>query len=247
MSTLAEILDSDVTGFEVVYGYVLTFGSVHSPTVEIRGRDAIPSLLLSEDTALTAMHALWVPERVFAIRSIPALRFDSTAGSLLVADLWGDAGYWAFTYATSRHLLTLGIPMSAIATAAEQMRVGNSRRPPATILLRATTPEETTILPPRGRLPYVTSMMIDDYFVGWAQEQNRYPRTPINTIRKIYSELNPVPAHAPTPDRTEMSTASRWRRWFGRKEKASSPSRDLITADADAGIAELEAYLRSKN
>jgi len=243
MSTLAEILDSDVTGFEIVYGYVLTFGSVHSPTIEIRGRNAVPSLLLSEDTALTAMHALWVPERVFSIRSIPALRFDSTAGSLLVADLWGDSGYWAFTYAKSQHLLTLGIPMSAIAAAAEQMRIGNSRRPSATIFMRATTPEETTVMPPRGRLPYVTSMMIDDYFVGWAQEQNRYPRAPINAIRKIRSELNPAPAPAPA----EKLSVSWWRRWFTRTENASIPRRDLVAEDADAGIAQLEAYLESKN
>ncbi len=168
------VLESDLTNVEVVAVYALTMGRASDAPefAHDRGRDA--RFLLTRGKVESALSALWEDDHVFSIRMIPALRFDSRHGCIVVADVWGDSEYRAFTGKRGQHYFRPSTPLLSIANAAEAERHSG-----AEIWVGIAQRGDTEILaprrPPRSWLAYSP----DD---PWADEENTYPTSTVRAV-----------------------------------------------------------------
>lgn len=189
------ILESDLTGVEVIKCCVLTHGWIQDSTESVRGRDAKPSLHLTEDSMFGEINSILDsnPDFVFAYREIPALRFDSNHGSLLVADLWGDTSYKPFTGVKGRKYLTDTTSLLRIAQAAQAQA---AKTPGSQVTVSVIGQEKTTPLKPRGRLLAFSSYTIfsddpADFWaqLEWAEDGNDYKATHARSVRKNFAKV----------------------------------------------------------
>ncbi|MCF8530936.1 MAG: hypothetical protein K9G12_06900 [Candidatus Nanopelagicales bacterium] len=192
------ILESDLTGVEVIKCVVLTHGWIHDSTESVRGRGARPSLHLTEDSMFGEINSIVdsSPDPVFAYREIPALRFDSNHGSLLVADLWGDTLYKPFTGIKGRKYLTDTTPLLRIAQAAQAQA---AKTPGSQVSVSVIGQEKTTPLKPRGHLLAFSSYTIfsddpADFWTEfkWAKDENDYKATHARSVKKNFEKLRKV-------------------------------------------------------
>ena len=84
-------LEDELVGVEMVMMNALTSGSIHLPTSSVRGREAQPDLFATSEQAEAVVDSAWNPDIAFNVRQVPALRFDTLHGSVVVADLWGTS------------------------------------------------------------------------------------------------------------------------------------------------------------
>lgn len=151
-----QVFESHLTGLAVVTVYVMTHGNIRHSTESVRGREATPSIYFNQNTIDTQIQHVFNTEfdPVFAVRMIPALRFDSQSGSLLVADLWVDTKYKPFTSAKARELLSPTTPLIAIANAA---RAQASETPGSQVTVSVIGNEPTQTLTKGARLTSLSS------------------------------------------------------------------------------------------
>lgn len=183
------ILESELTGVEVIKCTVLTHGSIRDSTESIRGRTATPSLHITEESMIEEINSIMVinQDAVFAYREIAAIRFDSNHGSLLVADLWGETRYKPFTGVKGRTHLTDSTPLLRIARAAEAQA---ALTPNSQVLVTVIGLEQTTPLKPRDRLLAYSSYTVPE--VGdfmWAEDPNHYKATNARAVVKNFQEV----------------------------------------------------------
>lgn len=183
------ILESHLTSVEVILCRALTHGSISDSTESIRGRGAKPTIHFTEKSMVVEIDSVldFHVDEVFAVREIPALRFDSDHGSLVIADLWGDTRYRPLTGAKGRSLLNHLTPLITIAEAAKQEA---SQTPHSQVVIAVIGAEETEVLKPRHRLVAYSSFRnpeVGDF--RWADDENNYKATDARAVKRNYRSL----------------------------------------------------------
>lgn len=192
------VLESELTGVEVIKCAVLTHGSIRDSTESIRGRTAAPSIHLTEESMIEKINSVMNidDDAVFAYREIAALRFDSNHGSLLVADLWGETRYKPFTGVKGRTYLTGSTPLLKIAQAADAQAAS---MPNSQVLVNVIGLEPTTPLKPRERLLAFSSYTVpEEGDFMWAEDPNQYKATNARAVMKNFEEGQKGAAHEPS-------------------------------------------------
>lgn len=192
------ILESELTSVEAIKCLVLTYGSIRDSTESIRGRTATPSLHLTEEAMIEEINSIMDTnaDAVFAYREIAALRFDSSHGSLLVADLWGETRYKPFTGVKGRAYLTDSTPLLKIAQAADAQAAS---MPNSQVLVTVIGLEQTTPLKPRERLLAFSSYTVpEEGDFMWAEDPNQYKATNARAVKKNFEEVQKGAAHEPS-------------------------------------------------
>ena len=77
-------LDVVVRSVEMVIMIAVTSGSIHLPTSSARGHDAQPDLFATLELAEAVVDSAWSSVIACYVRQVPALRFDTLHGSVVV-------------------------------------------------------------------------------------------------------------------------------------------------------------------
>jgi len=125
-------LEDELVGVQMVIMNALTSGSIHLPTSSVRGRDAQPDLFATLEQAEAVVDSGWSPVIAFYIRQVPALRFDTLHGSVVVTDLWGETKYRPLRGVKARPALRIHAPLMAVAERVDAMRYMRGVHPSGT-------------------------------------------------------------------------------------------------------------------
>ena len=177
-------LEDELVGVEMVIMNALTSGSIHLSTSSVRGRDAQPDLFATYEQAEAVVDSAWSPDIAFYVRQVPALRFDTMHGSVVVTDLWGETKYRALRGVKARPALRIHAPLMAVAERVHSMRALRDVRP-SDVVVTAVGWGETEALRPRVTLHASSSYTAGDG-VGlrreWIPEPNAYDRAGLRAV-----------------------------------------------------------------
>ena len=173
------VLESHLTNVEVVAVYALSTGHVNDSLDRVRS-GADQRFLLTREKVEAALAALWEEDRVFFVRMIPALRFDSRHGCIVVADVWGNSEYRSFTGKHGQRYLQSTTPLLTIANAAE--REGGSDT-----WIAVAQRGDTEILAPR-RPP--RSWLVYSPTEPWVDEENTHPTSHVRAVVRNFHAVN---------------------------------------------------------
>ena len=223
-------LEDELVGVEIVIMNALTSGSIYLPTSSVRGRDAHPDLFATYEQAEAVVDSAWSPDIAFYVRQVPALRFDTMHGSVVVTDLWGDTKYRALRGVKARPALRIHAPLMAVAERVDSMRALRDVRP-SDVVVTAVGWGETEALRPRVALRASSSYALGDadgLRREWIPEPNAYDRAGLRAVVGEFLREN---------DPTVVSEAD------GRFQSARRRIEGHDGVDVDAGIAAMESYL----
>lgn len=173
------VLESHLTNVEVVAVYALSTGHVNDSPDRLRS-GADQRFLLSRGKVESALAALWQEDQVFLVRMIPALRFDSRHGCIVVADVRGAGEFRSFTGKRGQRYLQSTTPLLTIADAAE--REGGSD-----IWIAVAERGDTEILAPR-RPP--RSWLVYSPTDPWVDEENTHPTGHVRAVVRNFHAVN---------------------------------------------------------
>ncbi len=155
---------------------------------------------------------------------IPALRFDSANGSLLIADLWGDTNYKPFTGVKGQRFLLRNTALLTIANAAKAQATITTG---AHVIIDIIGNKITEPLARGTRLGSWSSYLVPE--VGefnWAADENSYQATHARAVKRNF-----IAAHPPLHE--ERPTKKLRRRLFKSSDISDDPT----------GITAIEAFL----
>jgi hypothetical protein len=95
--------------------YVASHAPGESPTGEIRSRNATLYVFTSQSDFEDWAADVWLPDRAVFGRQVPALRFDTLHGSVVVADVWDDTGFEFLHGKPGNRVLKVHTPLAHVA------------------------------------------------------------------------------------------------------------------------------------
>jgi len=223
-------LEDELVGVQAVIMNAVTSGSIHLPSSSVRGRAAQPDLFTTLEQVEAMIDSAWLPDIAFYIRQVPALRFDTLHGGVVVADLWGDTKYRALRGVKARPALRVHAPLMAVAERVDQMRAMRGVRP-RDVVVTAVGWDEVDTLRPRVALRASSSYTrrdADGQRLEWTPEPNPYDRAGLRAVIAEFLREN---------DPTVVSEAE------GLLQAARRRREGQDGVDVDAGIAAIENYL----
>lgn len=190
-------LEDELVWVEPVLTYVASHGPVDAPTDWIRGRESPIEVFSNRDHLYAFLEETWFPERVFYVRQVPALRFDTEHGSVVVTDIWGETGFGALRLKRSAGLLRIHAPLFPVAKTVAVL-AGTPRGgvwPRFQVSRISFAPTE--VLRPRVKLLAWSSYsswpggeLASHPVCEWAVEPNSYQRRGVMAVGKAFLQVN---------------------------------------------------------
>jgi len=181
-------LESELIGVQVVSLYAMQYGTVQQRVNDWRGRAGTSYLFYSFDEAVDGVLARHDYEQIYYIRMIPALRFNSDHGDLLVADLYGDCKGKPFTGVKGRQILTLQTPLLTIASAARSCA---EKHPEAQVVVKVIGDQEMEELPKRAPLRSWSSQSLGGgEMIEFAEHANFYDKKYVRAVVRNFLAAN---------------------------------------------------------
>ena len=228
-------LEDELSAVEAVIAYAVNDGSVRQSTEWVRGRHAPLNVFPTRGAFDAFIDVAWDPQRVFFVRQVPALRFDTVHGGVLVTDAWGDTDYRTLRAKAGVSALRVGAPLLQVARRVEELRGLRPAGQMPAIIVQPTGWQEIEVLRPRVHLRAWSSMAMstvdaqgnDQAVCEWAVEPHRIARTGALAVVRACESGND--ARAIAQGRAEMVAA--------RRRAATRGGVDVL-----GGIADLERF-----
>lgn len=220
-------LEDELVGVAPTVLYVASHAPGESPTGEIRGRNATLYVFTSQSDLESWAADVWLPDRAVFGRQVPALRFDTIHGSVVVADVWDDTGFEFLHSKPGNRVLKVNTPLAHVAgwISRAARTVVDDEFP--IFVVHAIGWAETERMPPRAPFRTFASYATDDGFTlmndGYEDDRSGV-RGVIKAFRSINTKAVREEARA-TLDRARASAA------------------EIDGVDVHGGIAALERFL----
>lgn len=207
--------------------YVASYAPGESPTGEIRSRNATLYVFTSQSDFEDWATDVWLPDRAIFGRQVPALRFDTLHGSVVVADVWDDTGFEFLHGKPGNRALKVNTPLSHVAgwiSRAARTVVDDAF--PA-FVVRAIGWAETEPMPPRAPFRNFASYATVDGFT-FINDGNDGDRSGVRGVIRAFRSINTKAV------REEARAAL---------NRASASAADMDGVDEYRGIAAIERFL----
>lgn len=220
-------LEDELVGVAPILLYVASHAPGESPTGAIRGRSATLYAFTSQHDFEDWAAEIWSPDRAVFGRQVPALRFDTLHGSVVVADVWDDTGFEFLHRRPGNRTLKVHTPLAHVAgwiSRAERTMVDDEV---PVFAVHAIGWTETEPMPPRARFRAFASYATDDGF-AFVNDGNEDDRSGVRGVIRAFKSVNTKEVREEAGvllDRSRASTA------------------DLSVVDVHRGIAAIERFL----
>ena len=214
-------------GLAPILLYVASYAPGESPTGEIRSRNATLYVFTSQSDFEDWATDVWLPDRAVFGRQVPALRFDTLHGSVVVADVWDDTGFEFLHGKPGNRALKINTPLAHVAgwiSRAARTVVDDTF--PA-FVVRAIGWAETEPMPPRAPFRNFASYATVDGFT-FINDGHDEDRSGVRGVIRAFRSINTKAV------REEARAAL---------DRASTSAADMGGADVHSGIAAIERFL----
>lgn len=207
--------------------YVASHAPGESPTGEIRSREAPLYVFTSQPDFEDWAAEIWRPDHAVFGRQVPALRFDTLHGSVVVADVWDDTGFEFLHSRPGNRALKVNTPLAHVAgwISSATCAVVDDAFP--VFVVRAIGWAETEPMPPHAPFRNFASYATDDGFT-FINDGNDDDRSGVRGVIRAFKGINTKAV------REEARAAL---------DRASASAADMSGADAHSGIAAIERFL----
>lgn len=220
-------MEDDLVGVAPILLYVASIAPGESPTGEIRSRKATLHVFTSQSEFEDWAAYVWLPDRAVFGRQVPAVRFDTLHGSVVVADVWDDTGFEFLHGKPGNRALKVNTPLAHVA--------GWISRAASTLVddefpvfvVQAIGWAKTEPMPPRAPFRNFASYATDDGFT-FMNDGHDDDRSGVRGVVRAFRSINTKAV------REEARAAL---------DRASTSAADMGGADVRSGIAAIERFL----
>lgn len=190
-------LEDELALVEVIVAYVMSHGPIDAPTEWVRGRESPLRVFATRDSVDAFIASACFPEHVFYLRQVPALRFDTMHGAVMVTDVWGDTRFRALHGKHGRGSLRVDTPLVHVAQQIQKLRQPPNAVPQPVLVVTSIGWQDTELLLPRMRLRAWSSYAAwkdDAAYLGpscdWWQEPHSVERAGVTAVARAFRTMN---------------------------------------------------------